>query len=327
MPSYDTTVTAIFTSGLAGRSFEIRLDNSERVGPQFVGPDDFWPGSPSSFLTEHVTYLPGIKGGPDTDIDPSNGNLNAVTITILSRGEGTRQLALREHPLTSPDPTQGGMFHLADGANVSLVLDGKLDVVGLGQTVDNTSALIAVGRQNWAELRGSGVTLRDNSNQGNHNSHNDDWGKGSGGLWVFGYVVMKGGEISNTSGLYCGGVLVDGQGTFLMDGGKVINTTTTNTNNRGGGIALYSGFFIMREGEISGNTGGNSNDLQFSLHGSAGGVAVWPSNTHGSVYLDGLSGGISYEKEGPASLANGGTVNFTQNANTVIKAERSSNPR
>jgi hypothetical protein len=319
MSTYDTTITATFQPSLGGRSFEIRLDADESIAPQFVGPDTFWPNSPSSFRTEQVTYLPNIKGGPDTDIDPSNGNLNAVSITVQSRGTGTRRLRLN-----AAGAVKGALLHLADGANISLVLDGNLELVG--RATDNTAALIDVGRNNWAELRGSGVTLRDNGNEGNHNN---GWGIGSGGLWVFGYVVMKGGELSNLSGRYCGGVVVDGQGTFLMDGGRVINTKTTNpnTNSQGGGVALYAGFFIMREGEISGNTNIGGSNMQFSLFTGSGGVvdgiAVWPSYTHGLVYENGLTGGITYEMEGPAAMATGTTVNFAQNANTVIKAERS----
>ena len=90
----------------------------------------------------------------------------------------------------------------------------------------------------------SGVVIRGNKNTGD-----------GGGVHVDnnGTFTMNGGEISgNTAGDSGGGVHVFG-GTFTMNGGVIGGNSASNNTGGGGGVFVHNGEFIMNNGAISNN--------------------------------------------------------------------------
>jgi len=137
------------------------------------------------------------------------------------------------------------------------------------------------------------------------------WG---GGVEVLGTFTMHKGVISgNTAsrsntgddkGGGGGGVDVDNDGNFIMDGGEI----TGNTSSFGGGVLVEVGVFTMTGGEISGNTGSTS----------GGGVYV---DEDGDFAMDGgnITNNTSYA--GGGVFADAGTFTMDNgkiNSNTAI---------
>jgi hypothetical protein len=98
--------------------------------------------------------------------------------------------------------------------------------------------------------------------------------KGS-GVWVNGGTFnMTGGGIKNNSGGGSdsggdgGGVYINNSGTFVMSGGTISDNIA---NHDGGGICVENGTFNMIGGNITSNTGGDTN---YSNTGRGGGVCI-----------------------------------------------------
>jgi hypothetical protein len=109
MPVRPATIGA-FSSGLAGRSFEIRLDGDEALGPQTLGD-----GS-----------LPNIKGDAN----------NPVSITIKDRVENEEDVAEQR---TLSLNAVGSLFKLAAGANVELAIE-NVALLGLASSTTRSTA-------------------------------------------------------------------------------------------------------------------------------------------------------------------------------------------
>jgi hypothetical protein len=139
-----------------------------------------------------------------------------------------------------------------------------------------------------------------------------------GGVYVDGNgsFTMNGGIISgNTATAGGGGVYVAGSGSFTMNGG-IIGGTTENKNaaTNGGGVFVTGyGSFTMNEGTISGNSAGGV------FGGSGGGVYFAGSGSF--IMNGGIIGGTAENKNTASSNGGGvyfaGTGEFTMNGGTV----------
>jgi hypothetical protein len=203
---------------LQGRSFTIRLDSNESIGPQALGES---------------TY------GSYTNIKGTDGKGKAVSITLTTDGTA-RHLTLN---------AQGALFWLIDGAYINLTLEGNAaGILTLRGISANNYAIIENGDENTLTMN-TGVTLTGNENVS---------GGSGGGVFNSGIFTMNGGEISGNkvsgSGYSAGGGVAT-DGTFTMTGGKISNNTVTEDGYSGGGGGVYivGGAFTMTGGEISGN--------------------------------------------------------------------------
>jgi hypothetical protein len=145
---------------------------------------------------------------------------------------------------------------------------------------------------------GGGVYLYDNSTftmNGGEISGNTAYS--SGGVMNKGTFTMNGGKISGNTASYGSGVLNDVNGTFSMNDGEISGNTATGRNSinggsggSGGGVYIYSDRFYMNGGKISGNNASDSNSI-------GGGVFV---DKYGSFIMkDGeISGNTAYSGGG-----------------------------
>jgi hypothetical protein len=190
------------------------------------------------------------------------------------------------------------------GGGVYISNGGKF--VMNGGTISGNSVLYSEGLGEWA----GGVMV------------------GSEGLIPYQYggerstFDMYGGAIT---GNYCGsdggGVVVFGA-IFTMSGANAL-ISGNYANNLCGGVGAFSlddddedvfGDFIMAAGELSNNNSGDPTGSQFD---GSGGRLTWPEGTHGIVYVNGLSGGITHEAYGPCGISIGDDAQIPA---TVIRA-------
>ena len=142
-----------------------------------------------------------------------------------------------------------------EGRSISLAKQGSLFTIGEGVTVGLSSNI---------ELKG----ISDNNRSLIRVSNK--------GKLIMENGIISGNSASSSSGI---GVGVNSGGTFIMNGGKIINNTlVTGDSGYGGGGVSVSGTFIMNGGEISNNT--------FSTRSGTGSIGYGG----GGVYLAGLGG-------------------------------------
>jgi hypothetical protein len=169
--------------------------------------------------------LGGTAAGNTTAADNKTG----VKLTL--KGKGMERTVLLS--------VYGTLFTVKTG--VTLVLDTNISLKGRNPNSNtNPTPLVSVA---------SALEMKD----GAKISGNKGTADPGGAVYVDadGTFTMSGGEISDNSTRYGGGVYVGG-GTFTMSGGKVSGNSTTNG---GGGVYTEaSGTFTMSGGEISGNT-------------------------------------------------------------------------
>jgi hypothetical protein len=178
-------------------------------------------------------------------------DVRAVTLTLTNSGTDERTVTLKK---TGSGDTyalgdRGSLFKINSG--VYLVIDGKLNLKGIDATTDgrdNNASLIDVGA-------GAGLVMKGQSKiSGNTNSS-----LYAGGVYVEdnGLFVMEGGTISGnkitSSSGYCAGVYV--RGMFSMTGGSINGNTAapSSATTTAGGVYVSSGTFTMIGGNISGN--------------------------------------------------------------------------
>ena len=185
--------------------------------------------------------------------------------------------------------TTGRLFNV--GSNVTLTLDNNITLKG---RTNNDSSLVSVNN-GGALIMNIGAKIT-----GNTSSSSNGGGVSVNNNSTF---TMNGGEISGNTAASSygggGGVAVATDGTFIMSGGKI----SGNSSNRGGGVHVY-GTFTMSGGEISGNT-----------TGSGGGVDV---AVYGTFTMNGgkISGNTTTSYGGGVNLTS--TATFTKTGNSII---------
>ena len=242
------------------------------------------PGAYTLLINQDVNEMPQI-------LDVSNCQL-----TIIGIG------GKREIKLSFP----GALFTVGKSSTdttIGLMLGNNITLVGR----TNTDPVVCI--QNGAKLvmeTGSKIT-------GNNNVSNS--GYCSGGVEVgSGTFTMKGGEISNNTGVFGG---VASGGTFIMEGGEICNNAASGG---GGGVYVYSGTFAMEGGEICNN----------AVSSSGGGVEVSSgtfimeggkicNNAAGSVGGVLLGGGGTFTMKNGEISGNTGNGVFLSSGTFIMK--------
>jgi hypothetical protein len=180
-----------------------------------------------------------------------------------------------------------------------VIIDGGNRVVGAGG--DATAPFIIVGSGVTLTLRN--ITLRAE----NHNAEHDPVVR-----------VEAGGTLILEEGAYIrghtnidgdgGGVVV--KGTFIMKGGEISGNSTTGGNTGGGVYVAAGGVFTMMGGAVSGNTSPGNGGAVYVAGG--GTFTMQGGSLSGNTSLD--SGGGVYVA-GPAGGGLGGT--FTMQGGTI----------
>jgi hypothetical protein len=217
-------------------------------GASVIDTEDFGGAAVTRTFTvttrdEWESALSAISGGGDnrnyviTVGGPVNGitglvpgNFGAVTgVKVSLRGTGTLTL--------NTDSNNGSLVAVAPGQ--TLILRGPT----LTGKTGNTASVVTVGIN--AGLNAA-FMMRSGTISGNVTT---SYG---GGVLVrtTGSFTMTGGEISDNSSQFGGGVFA--YGNFTMSGGKI---SKNSSSNFGGGVYVYDGSsFTMKGGEISGNS-------------------------------------------------------------------------
>jgi hypothetical protein len=199
------------------------------------------------------------------------------------------------------------MFRVGVGSGVTLILGDNLDLRGRIWVNSGGNLILNPG----AKITNNTVSSSssDSSNYGGGVHIDSD-----------GTFTMNGGEISgNTASTssramfpYGGGVYVS-SGTFTMNGGKISSNTVSSSSSisgsashGGGGVYMSSGTFTMNGGEISSNT----------VHSHGGGVSV----SGGTFTMSGgeISGNTSgYGYGGGVYMAYNGGGTFTMSGGEI----------
>ena len=199
-------------------------------------------------------------------------NASGGTITLLKNIDGSNAVfgvgSVNNQPITFEGSSE----------SISFILDLN------GKTIDRKLSAAAIDGS-VIKIEGGALTIKDSS------AINLDGTGGTG--------TITGGNSSNTGG----GVYVEKDCTFIMNGG-IISKNTTGKN--GGGVYVNAGTFTMDGGTISGNKAGEN----------GGGVSVVKDGVNrGKFTMNG--GAIS----GNTATQNGGGVNiadiFTMNGGTI----------
>jgi hypothetical protein len=168
-----------------------------------------------------------------------------------------------------------GVFTLVDGeiSGNSLgvgIFNGDFEMKG-GKIQDNIYSSSIGGDTSGVRFDGSGTfTMTDGVISGNT-------GGSVGGVLIAGggtFTLMGSGEIKNNAGLsgsygeFGGGGVAVRSGSFVMNGGKILN----NSASVGGGVHVSGGNALMTAGEIKNN---HAFDTMYGSSGCGGGVAVY----------------------------------------------------
>jgi hypothetical protein len=194
------------------------------------------------------------------------------------------------------------------GADVTLTLQ---NITFKGPDGNNTTPLFKV----WPGgklILGDGAILRDNRTTGD-----------AGGVWVNGgsLILNEGAKIKHMEALRGGGVLIDVNGRFIMNGGTLGGDGLGDGNsasavNGGGGVLVVQGSLYMYGGTIQFNnarearSGGGVGILEggvFNLNaGSIKENTAQAGNSGGGVYIAGTTG--SFAINGDAALVENNTA-------------------
>jgi hypothetical protein len=136
---------------------------------------------------------------------------------------------------------------LMSRGNQAVVIDGPtLD----GEDRTDVYTIMYIGGGAVAELRNGAIT-------GGNQTNPTGWQAPSGTVevWGTGTFIMNGGKIINNKAFQGGGVYSTGTGaTVMMNGGEISGNTTTTTSKSAGGVYVDGGNFFMTGGTISGNS-------------------------------------------------------------------------
>ena len=144
--------------------------------------------------------------------------------------------------------------------NVDLT-DNLMIPAGAKVTIDlNGHTLKGNGNGSVVVVNGE-LTIKDSSSGGKITGGNASGSKGGGVLVkTGGSLQLLSGTVTGNTAPYGGGVCVESQATFSMDGGEISNNTSTNVKGSGGGgVAVEKetntvGSFTMNAGKISDNS-------------------------------------------------------------------------
>jgi len=277
----------------AGILVNVRLEVNRVNAISFTtfGP----PQPPDGTLAEQLAWLrtnalSGVNHTVTISRDESLTPAQAVlpsgrsNLAITIRGDGTmRTISLAEN---------GSLFDV--GSSVILVLGNNVTLRG---RAGNDNPLIQVRHTGILTLN-DGAVITGNTETGNNNT----WGGGV-MLWDGGIFFMHGGEISNNSANWGGGV--QAQGTFTMYGGTISGNTA---RGGGGGVNATNdqSVFTMNNGTISGNT------VTSHSYAIAGGVRIGGGGTfamhNGTISANTVTTtGTSLATAGGVHVSNDGT--------------------
>jgi len=282
-------------------------------------------------ILSNKSYI--IEITADENITPQTlfySGKNGITITLI--GVGT----MRTINLSA----QGNLFTIKSG--ITLILDNNITLNGIngnntyvvgisGGTLKMNTGTKITGNfgggvilpyngnnndintfiMNGGEISGNsggGVYM----NSGGSSSFTINGGKISGNTAVNGGGVyksnngtftMNGGEISNNTTIGDGSGVYLSSGTFTMNGGKIFNNTTNGSTSDGGGVFVSStAIFIMKNGEISGNTAtryGGGVRTEYSYYS-------YTDSHNSGTFL--MGGGVIYGNNATAGLKNTATT-------------------
>ena len=176
-----------------------------------------------------VTMIPSFSFADAVkNIDTAGGELGQGTYTLSGNVDLTNNLTIPA------------------GAKVTIDLNGHT-LKGNG----NGSVIVVNGE----------LTIKDGSSGGKVTGGNALGSKGGGVLVkTGGSLQLLSGAVTGNTAPYGGGVCVESQATFSMDGGEISNNTSTNVKGSGGGgVAVEKetntvGSFTMNAGKISDNS-------------------------------------------------------------------------
>jgi hypothetical protein len=222
----------------AGSSFAVTNDTSFYA--KWNIENNSGPVLPGATLADKFSWLQtNAQSGGDYIIELSSSEIIAPT-TLSYGGRNNISITLRGTGSTRSISlsSNGSMFTVGQG--VTLTLDENISLVG---RIANNVSLLSLSQ-------GSTLIMNDGARISGNNSNGLFSG---GGVLVNsnGNFIMNGGIISDNTGLRGGGVVVASNGTFTMNGGTISRNTVTMD---GGAICVYYGTFTMNAGIIRGNT-------------------------------------------------------------------------
>jgi hypothetical protein len=216
--------------------------------------------------------------------------------------------------LVAGDTSPADIIINGQGRTLTVTTAGALLTVGGGVTL-TLQNITFVGRNNTAPLfkvwpggkliLGDGVTLRDNTTTAD-----------TGGVWVNGgeLVMNRGATITGMAANRGGGVLIDANGKFSMNGGTIAGNTVSGEEEAGGGVLVATGLFTMFDGNIQSNeaaaakSGGGVGVLSGGTFNHSGGE-ISGNTAHGTN-----SGGGVYVYEGKLTMNDADPVIQTNEA-------------
>ncbi len=254
-----------------------KLDYTILVSGRIIGSSSIIS---SNLAAENAKSLT-IRGVSNNETDILDGNENNYVLQI-----GTAvPVTLKDIKITKGKSSYAGGIYIGDSSTQVTLASG---VLVTENTCTNTTT---------TSRYGGGITFNSGSliiEEGAKITNNTS--KYGGGISIYGNntllakLIMKGGEISgNTVSVNGGGVYINSNSIFTMNGGKITNNTTASYSGGGVSVSASSGIFIMNDGEISENTAGQY----------GGGVEIDSSGTftmNGGIIKNnvaGYGGGVS----------------------------------
>ena len=256
-----------------------------------------------------------VLGEDVSDVAPQTLDQDDTTLTITSDGNTERKINLGSNgwfffvggiPDYPEYVDEYLYFESSDPRSAKLVIDGYIMLEG---KTDNTMPLVIINNGGSFYLKGNAKLTGNKSSK-------------SGGVSVEkdGTFIMEGGEISGntlSNPVGAGGVFVEGGGTFIMKNGKITGNTAYDSP---GGVNVR-GSFIMEGGEISNNlNSGGANTMGSGVHVGNGSFTIHGGVIFGNVckdsstYYDYASGAGVYIRNSNSSSA---IITFTQTGGTI----------
>jgi hypothetical protein len=232
------------------------------ISGTITGSGAFGPNLSMIDISGTGNYPPIVLKG-----DPVNGGVLNANRNSGSQG---RVLYVANNKVTLGDKlTLTGGYTLWGGAvcvgTAGSASDGEFIMAG-GEISGNTAGLGGGVLVYKGSMTMTGGIIKDNRNT---DSYGNVPGSG-GGVYLNEYtsLTMSAGVISENGGTKTdngGGVMVEGHGVFTMNGGEILNNTSSS---KGGGVYIAPyGECAMSDGTISGNVSASGGGVSVSNYG------------------------------------------------------------
>ena len=258
--------TADWSKGYPYRTFaKLKEDWTAAMGQDMPSSEEVADNAITEIVTDAYSRTAVNKAAGSFTSTVLHQKKIYIQDTVTVSGDETWTCDGPEEMVLTRDPKFTGLMVKVSGRLTleHIVLDGNREHVAANEAIIKSSGTLNIRE---------GAVIR------NNNRVKENYPDGAGGIYASGRIDITGGTISGNSGLYGGGILVIGSGTYCtMSGGTITDNNVVDegsaANGFGGGVMVAcSARMDLSGGTISNNRAGSGPSGYYGNDG--GGIVV-----------------------------------------------------